>query len=499
MKHSRSSHPLVVIVGRPNVGKSTLFNRLLGSRRALVHNQPGVTRDRLEQEVTWHEGGRPRILRLVDTGGLGGTFLSAEIASQVDQALQQAAIVLWVMDVQQGLTELEKDLCERWRPEGFHHWVGVLNKVDHAKHEPLVSEFYSLPLAHWVSVSAEHDLGIEDLKALLLQDLLRTFWEKSDTESLLQGPEESDQSSDGKFPLLESLKKEPHRGPPRITLVGRPNVGKSTLLNALFGNERVITSSIPGTTIDAIEVPILLGGQPVQLVDTAGVRRKDRTEQGVEVLSIIQTQKALERSELALLLLDGSQGVVEQDEKIGGLIQEAGCSVILVVNKWDTQTKNWTPAQATRWIRSRMAYLNYAPMIFVSALFEKNLKALAPLCHRVLQERTLRVPTHEFTEWVRRESTIHNPKEARFYLCHQTSQHPPSFVCHVNDPDKVVLSLRRHLVNAIRKRWGYLGTPIRLTIQEAKNRRSLPKPALRGAPSAGKTSTLPKKKRPLTK
>lgn len=452
----------LAIVGRPNVGKSTLFNRLLGRRRALVHDEPGVTRDRLEEQVHWNLGGKCADVLLIDTGGLGGDRFADEIVAQVEIALSQADLVLVLFDAQSGLTpadeEVLRQLHRRSGAEGKNsrakvQMIGVVNKVDAEVHEQMGADFFATGLDPILTISAEHGRGIDDLKEWILERYGERYGERF-------GEVETEESDEG----TEPERHEEARKVPRIALVGRPNVGKSTLLNAVVGESRMITSPIAGTTVDAVDSSTELGGRPFVFVDTAGIRRKAKTRQGVEVLSVVQARKALERCDVAILLLDGEAGITDQDEKIGGLIEEAGCGVILAINKWDTQRANpkFTREMAAERVRKAMAYLKYAPILFVSAKEKEGIEPIGELVEEILRQRSVKIPTHEFTEWVREESKIHNPRNAKFYLCHQTGRNPPSFACHVNDPEKVHFSLKRHLLNALRERWGYMGNPIRL-------------------------------------
>ncbi len=470
----------IVIVGRPNVGKSTLFNRLIGRRRALVHDEPGVTRDRLEERADWWVRGRKFPVTLVDTGGLGGERFADEIAKQVRIALEDADAVLFLFDVRAGATAADRELLQGFIRSGAKSrapFIAVVNKVDADKHEADASEFYELGLDPVVTISAEHGRGIDDLTEAVAK-----------ATGFLDAPSEEDEDSDETSSEVpagtldepgipgesdEESELELDRRIPRVAIVGRPNVGKSTLTNALLGRERMITSPIAGTTVDAIDTPVMLGGQEFILIDTAGIRRKSKTEQGIEVLSVVQARKALERADIAILLLDGETGTTDQDEKIGGLIEEVGCSVILAINKWDTQrgNKDFSKEQAAELIREKMAYLRYAPVMFLSAKQGRGFENLGDLIQEILHQRRLKIPTHEFTEWVRKQSVIHNPQGAKFYLCHQSGRNPPTFVCHVNDPDKVHFSLRRNLVNAMRERWGYMGSPVRLLFVKGKSSR----------------------------
>jgi GTP-binding protein len=461
--------PRIVIVGRPNVGKSTLFNRLLGRRQALVHDEPGVTRDRIEKKTKWWVRGKPYEILLTDTGGLGGDRFAEEIKKQVEIALSSADSVIALFDAQAGLTNEDRDLIRQLKKSGVTRRAEILcaiNKVDTEKHEHLVSDFFSLGLEKVLTVSAEHGRGIDDLQEAVVDAL---------PADVLGEPEQEISESDAEHTEAteEAAEVEPEKIP-HIAIVGRPNVGKSTMTNALLREERMITSPVAGTTVDAVDSLVYLNDQPYILIDTAGIRRKNKTEQGIEVLSVVQARKALERADIAILMLDGESGIVDQDEKIGGLIEEIGCSVILMLNKWDTQKSNpdFTKDVAAKIIRDSMGFLKYAPIMFVSAKERRGFKDLGDLIGEVLHQRQLKIPTHEFTEWVRKEALIHNPMGAKFYLCHQSGRNPPTFVCHVNDPAKIHFSLKRHLINAIRERWGFMGSPVRLLFVKGKSKKA---------------------------
>lgn len=498
--------PRIVIVGRPNTGKSTLFNRFVGRRRALVHNMPGVTRDRLEEPVEWIRKVGSEIkkipLLVVDTGGLGGERFVDEIKKQVQIALEMADLVLFVFDSQAGLTPLDEELLAGLHRSGVTQRipvVGVVNKVDAEVHEERHAEFYSSGLDPILTISAEHGRGIDDLKAEIMSVLATrnpkcmgetvsmsedSAEDEPETEHEAEDEIDSEDLAeflDGDLEEEVDLEDAPkERRVPRIAIVGRPNVGKSTLVNAILGEQRMITSPIAGTTIDAIDSVASLNDKLFVWVDTAGIRRKDKTEQGVEVLSVVQTRKALEKADVAILLMDAETGITDQDEKIGGLIEEVGCSVILVLNKWDKHKRTgFTRDMAAEIIREEMGFLKYAPILFMSAIEGRGFEDLGNLLEEIMQQRRVKIATHEFTEWVRDKSTIHNPANAKFYLCHQAGRHPPTFVCHVNDPDKVHFSLRRHMANALRERWGFMGSPIRLLFVQAKNQRSMPRPRLK--------------------
>lgn len=516
----------VVIVGRPNVGKSTLFNRLIGRRRSLVHDMPGVTRDRIEGKADWWFHREKFAMSVIDTGGMGGALFTREIAEQVHTALENADLVFFLMDGQTGLITQDRQLFVELKRSGVFARIpviGVVNKVDVNSHESRISDFYQLGLDQLVTISAEHARGIDELKHTALEilkerrgdapaseaspnsledeqnesededvsDSMTAVTEEEiqdaegeeDLDSEKSSPRSTDQNAAYDAALALQLQDEKDEDEikfkkvPRVAIVGRPNVGKSTLLNAVLGEKRVITSPIAGTTVDSIDTLITRGGREFCLVDTAGIRRKSKTEKGIEVLSVLQAKKALEQADVAILVLDGEEGLSDQDEKIGGMIEDAGCSVILMLNKWDTQEKNqkFTQKLAAERIRKQMAFLRYAPIVFASALENRGLDDLWGLVEEIIDQRKLKVPTHEFTEWVREEITIHNPMNAKFYLCHQAGRNPPTFVCHVSSPDKIHFSLKRHLINAVRSKWGFMGSPIRMLFVEGTGKKVSPR------------------------
>ncbi len=478
----------IVIVGRPNVGKSSLFNRLLGRKRSLVLDTPGVTRDRIVEPATWWISAEEYHLNLIDTGGLGEGRFKEEIAYQVNTALQEATIVLFVMDVRTGITHADEDVFNELRRSGLQENVpviGVVNKVDHESFEDDLSEFYKFGLETLMPVSAEHNIGIEDLKDTIIHMTSAEPVESSRRPTEDEAFDEDD--SDREMEEAESDTPDAELAPgddvmedentpyiprtPSIAIVGQPNVGKSTLLNAILGEKRAIVSPIAGTTVDAIDTKINWYGKDYILIDTAGIRRKNKTEQGIEVLSVVQTRKALERADLALLLIDAEKGVYDQDEKIAGLIEEVGSSVIIVLNKWDTQSENdeFSQKAAEEMLRKQIRFLNWAPLVFTTAKDSIGLDRLHRMVNYVIEQRRVRVSTRDLTEFVKTESEIHNPHNAKFYLSHQTGRNPPTFVAHVNDPKKIDFSLSRHLIKALRARWGFLGSPIRFHFVKSKN------------------------------
>ena len=469
----------IVIVGRPNVGKSSLFNRLLGRKRALVLDTPGVTRDRIVEPATFWVRAREYSVNLIDTGGLGEGQFKDEIRGQVETALSEASIVLFVADIKAGLTHADREVFSELRRSGLNDRVPmilVLNKADSDAAEEGMADFYELGIETMIPVSAEHALQIDDLKEWIVD---RVFPEMEESGELEEEVEEEDpdleESSDesGDEDADEAGEKTRARAPriPRIAIVGQPNVGKSTLLNAICGEKRTIVSPIAGTTVDSIDLSIQWHGKDFTVIDTAGIRRKNKTEQGIEVLSVVQTRKTLERADLAFLVMDGEKGVYDQDEKIAGLIEETGASVILVMNKWDTQMQNpdFSQKTAEEEIRKRIRFLGYAPVVFTTATESIGLDRLFRMAEHVLEQRSLKIQTRELTEYIRSSAEIHNPDNAKFYFVHQSGRNPPTFVAHVSEPKKIHFSLSRHLVRALRERYGFLGTPIRLHFLKARN------------------------------
>lgn len=469
----------VVIVGRPNVGKSSLFNRLLGRRRALVLDTPGVTRDRIVEPATFWVHAKEYKVNLIDTGGLGPGQFEDEIRIQVQTAMSEAQILLFVMDVRAGLTAGDREVWNELRNSGVTETVpviGVLNKADQDNLEDEMNDFYALGLDHLILVSAEHTHGIDDLKDEIIHRMFPESMEPveiDEDEKWSEDIEEEVIAEEEASLEEEVVSEEEERSPriPHIAIIGQPNVGKSTLLNAICGEKRTIVSPIAGTTVDSIDLKIKWHGQDFVLVDTAGIRRKDKTEQGVEVLSVVQSRKTLERADLTFLLIDGQKGVYDQDEKIAGLVEESGSSVIIVMNKWDTQADNpeFSQKLAEDELRKKIRFLGYAPMVFTTATEGIGLDRLFRVATKILENRRLRLTTRELTDFIREEEQVNNPFKAKFYYVHQSGRNPPTFVAHVNDPKKIHFSLARHLVRVIRKRWGYEGTPIRFHFLKTKN------------------------------
>src|SRR5574337_721333 len=431
--------PIVTIVGRPNVGKSTLFNRLVGGRRAIVHNEPGVTRDRLYATVEW----KGRTFILGDTGGfeLGAkTGFAAQVLAQVRQAVHESVLVIFVVDAREGLTPLDEEIARLLRHDVRARIVVAPNKVDRPTHEVLASEFFRIGFAEICPVSAEHGLGVAELCDVIVA-------------------------------ALPPAAVAPEQKAIRVAVVGRPNVGKSSLVNGLLGQERVIVSEQPGTTRDAIDTPFTYNDTPYILIDTAGLRSRSKVQQPLERFSVVRTLRAIERSDVALILLDAKDGITDQDAKIAAFVQDAGSGAILVANKWDLMPFGADARQQfTLQIRDRLRHLDYAPIAFVSALTGYQVLTLFPVLQTVAQSRAHRIPTPQLNELIgeavqKYPPTAHGKRPVRFHYATQAASLPPTFLLFVSDPRGVRVAYRRYLVHQIREAYGFVGTPIRLVLK----------------------------------
>jgi len=434
--------PRVVILGRPNVGKSTLFNRLCGRRRALVGNEPGMTRDRLYAPAEW----LGKRFEVVDTGGMipaEQDLIASEIFRQARVAIEEAAHLVLVVSAQQGVVPLDEELAKLLRRTGKRLSLAV-NKIDTTQHSPLAAEFHRLGVRDLFPLSAEHGLGVDDLL-----DHVTADFPAGDTTSV------------------------PAEQVVNVAIIGRPNVGKSTLLNHLLNEERSIVTPLPGTTRDAVDAEFEHDGHRYRLIDTAGIRRKGKTHLLAEKLSVLQARRHLERADVALLLLDAKEGVTALDTHIGGYAHESGRSVVIVVNKWDAIAKTATTTQEyTQTVRRRMKYLAYAPLVFVSALTGQHLEHLMRTIAEVAAARRLRVSTAEMNRFLAEVDLGRAPSPAgrplRLYYLTQAGVAPPVFVAFTNQPGKFHFSFQRFLENRIRERFGFLGTPIVLKARPSK-------------------------------
>lgn len=435
--------PRLAILGRPNVGKSTLFNRICGRRRALVGNEPGMTRDRLYAPAEW----RGRTFEVIDTGGIvpgEKDLVAREVFRQARVAAEEANQLVLVVDAREGLMPLDQELAHLLRRTGKPLSLAV-NKIDTGQHSPLAAEFHRLGVQNIFPLSAEHGLGVDDL----LDHVTATFPAAGAMDQATLEPPPQ--------PASDTLI--------NVAIIGRPNVGKSTLLNRLLNEERSIVTPLPGTTRDAVDAELERDGLRFRFVDTAGIRRKGKTRLLAEKLSVIQARKHLERADVALLIIDALEGVTALDSHIGGYAHESRRSVVIVVNKWDAVKKgSATTQEYTRAIRRRMKYLDYAPIVFVSALTGQRLEKLLGLIGEVAAARRQRVSTAEMNRFLQGIDLDRAPspagKPSRIYYLTQAGVAPPIFVAFTNRPGRLHFSLERYLENRLRERFGFLGTPL---------------------------------------
>jgi GTP-binding protein len=437
--------PVIAIVGRPNVGKSTLFNRLAGRSKAIVIDEPGATRDRNYAQCEWN--GRP--FTLIDTGGFepaAETEILVQMREQSKLAIEEADLILFMMDGRDGLTTADQEIARMLRTTSKRVFF-IVNKIDGPRHEALAAEFYRLGIETLYPLSAQHGPGLDDLMDALAECIPES--------GLLEGNEE------------ERI---------RIAVIGRPNVGKSSLINRILGYERTIANPAPGTTRDAIDTPITRNGRHYLLIDTAGIRRKSRISLTLEKYSIVQALKAIDRADIALVLIDAQEGISEQDIKIAGLAMEHGRACILVVNKWDAIAKdNATIGTYVEKIRYKAKFLDFAPICFVSALSGQRVVKLFDAVDRVYAQYTRRVETGELNRVIR-EIVERNPPPGRqsrphlFNYITQVAVKPPSFTLFVGDPGAIHFSYERYLVNRLREAFGFAEVPIRLFFRKKKKK-----------------------------
>ncbi len=470
--------PTIAIVGRPNVGKSTLFNRIVGSRRAIVGDEPGITRDRLYGDAEW----RGRHIRIIDTGGIlpeDKDFIPSEIFRQARVAFDEAAAIVMVVDGRAELAGPDLELVRLLRKTGRPLFLAV-NKADSEKQGNIVDEFHRLGIKQMFPISAEHGRGIDDLLDAVLEILpppakdINTEDTGDAEETQVEHTRESHDESVGEAePVYET----------KVAIIGHPNVGKSTLLNCLTASDRAIVSPIPGTTRDAVDEIIEHNGRRFRFIDTAGIRRKGRTHLMAEKLSVVMARKHLEGADIALLVIDATEGVSQLDAAIAGYAHESGRSMIIVVNKWDLvisgALKAGRPSKAMRMreskrpgdrdayeerLRHDLKFLSYAPIVFISAQSGKGTEKIFPLLEKVATERRKRIPTsamNRFIETVDFErASVPMRSRVKILYMTQASVAPPTFVLFTNRAVKLHFSYQRFLENQIREAFGFLGTPI---------------------------------------
>ncbi len=437
------ARPIVAIVGRPNVGKSTLFNMLAGERISIVKDTPGVTRDRIYADVSWLKYN----FTIVDTGGIepdSNDKILKSMREQAEIAIDLADVVLFLTDVREGMVDADIKVAQMLR-KAKKKIVLVVNKVDNfEKYEADVYEFYNLGLGEPMPISAVSKLGIGDM----LDELVKHFYENAEEE-------EDDR--------------------PRIAIIGKPNVGKSSIINKLLGEERVIVSDVAGTTRDAIDTVVRRNGKDYVFIDTAGLRRKAKVKDEIERYSIIRTVSAVERSDVAVLVIDASEGVTEQDAKIAGIAHDRGRGMIIVVNKWDLIEKdNHSVKKYTENIRKILAFMPYAEIIFVSAVTGQRLNKLFDLIEVVIQNHNLRVSTGVLNDILTEAVALQQPptdkgRRLKIYYMTQVSVKPPTFVIFVNSKKIMHYSYTRYLENKIREAFGFSGTPLKFIVRERKD------------------------------
>jgi GTP-binding protein len=431
---------IVAFVGRPNVGKSTLFNRFLGGQYAVVHETPGTTRDRLYGEVEW----RGRTFSIVDTGGIGldaSGKLDESVIGQAEAAIQEADAIVFLTDVRAGPISSDVDIAERLR-RTTKPVLLVANKGDSPSDRTRGTDFFELGLGEPLVVSAMRGMGTGDLLDRIV-------------ESLPPDGTEGEEEETDTIP---------------VAILGRPNVGKSSLLNAIAGEERVIVNQMPGTTRDAIDTTIEHAGRKLVLIDTAGIRRRGRIERGIEAYSVMRAMRAVDRADVAVLVIDADDGVTAQDAHVGGAIHDGAKGAVIAVNKWDLVPRSPDAgAKYLKMARQGLGFLDYAPVVFISAKTGLNVNRVLDQVIKIHAERSKRIPTAQVNEFMREITTTHplseGGKQVKVLYATQAAANPPTFVIFVNDPEIVHFSHKRYIENQLRRRFGFEGTGIKIVIR----------------------------------
>ena len=437
------SKPIVAIVGRPNVGKSTLFNALCGEKIAIVEDTPGVTRDRIYAEITWLNNK----FSLIDTGGIepkSDDVMLTHMRAQAEIAIDMADVIIFMTDVRTGLTDSDYSVCDMLR-KANKPVVLVVNKVDNfEKFQTDVYEFYNLGIGEPIPISAASKLGIGDMLDVVMENIFAADIEDTEDER------------------------------PKIAVIGKPNVGKSSLINKILGEDRVIVSDIAGTTRDAIDTDVVWNGQEYVFIDTAGLRRKNKINEDLERYSIVRTVAAIERADIVILMIDAQDGVTEQDAKIAGIAHERGKGMIIAVNKWDMIEKDThTANEFTEEIQRVLSFVPYAEIVYLSVKTGQRINRLFMLINSVIQNHQLRVATGVLNEILAEAVAMKQPpsdkgKRLRLYYITQVSVKPPTFVIFINDKKLTHFSYERYIENRIRDTFGFRGTPIKIFFRERK-------------------------------
>jgi len=445
--------PLVALVGRPNVGKSALFNRIIGERLAIIQDQPGTTRDRNYGEGEWlgHE------FLLIDTGGLlvrDEDHFAPRIRAQAMAAMQEADVIVFVVDTIEGITGADQDVADLLRTTD-KPIILAANKADNEERRLNSVEFYQLGVGDPIPITAHHGTGVGDLLDLVISALTLA-------DSTVHDEEQEDNSI-------------------KVALVGRPNVGKSSLLNKLLRTDRVMVSPIPGTTRDSIDTKLTWHGQEFTLIDTAGMRRRGKIEHGVEYVSVLRALKALKRADVALLLIDATEGITAQDTHVAGYVLDSYKSVIVVVNKWDAVEKDsYTMMDYEKKIKEQLSFISYAPHLFISALTGQRVHKVLEMVKFVYEERQKRVSTAELNRLMSDLTARHSPptqgkRKLRFRFATQAETSPPTFIFFVNHKKMVHFSYQRYIENNIREQYKFAGTPLRFRYREGDENEKRPK------------------------
>jgi len=433
--------PIVAIVGRPNVGKSTLFNIFANSRISIVEDTPGVTRDRLYADTEWLDNE----FMMVDTGGIeimNTDKIAVSIRQQAQIAIAEADVILFVCDARAGITHEDAEVAKMLR-QSKKPIVLAINKADSPKQEMEIFEFYNLGIGEPIPVSAANHLGLGDLLDAVVE----------------------------KFPETSAYGEDGNEDEIKVALIGRPNVGKSSIFNTLVGEERSIVSDVAGTTRDAIDTPVIREGQKFLFIDTAGMRRKARIDEPIEKYSIIRSLRAVDRSDVVLMVIDAIDGVTEQDKKIAGYTHEAGKGIVLVVNKWDLYDKdNTSTLRYTENLRRELVFMQYAPVVFVSAMTKQRIHRLPEVIHYVAEQNAMRISTSVLNQVVEDAIAINPPptekgQRLKILYATQVKIKPPTFVIFVNEPEIMHFSYQRYLENKLREAFGFEGTPLQMIIR----------------------------------
>lgn len=437
------SKPVIAIVGRPNVGKSTLFNRIAGQQKAIVIDEPGATRDRNYMDCLWNK----KAFTLIDTGGFEPTTeerILVQMREQTHLAIEEADVIIFLMDGKDGLTPSDIEIARQLRGRSKNVFYAA-NKVDGARHEGLLNEFYRLGIDEFFPISAQHGLGVEELLAAVTRDFIQAMQEEETKDK-----------------------------PISVAIVGKPNVGKSSLVNLICGKERTIANPTPGTTRDAIDTTVKVHGKNYLLIDTAGIRRKNKISLTLEKYSVVQALKSINRCDIVLLLIDAEEGMTEQDAKIAGLAYERGKACIIVVNKWDKiQKDNSTVGKFVEDIKEKIKFMDFSPILFISAVTGQRAPKIFGLIDEVFKQYSQRVETSPLNDLV--EKCLRKNPMARYQnrsmsisYATQTNVKPPTFVFFVSHPKGVHFSYERYLMNSIRSEFGFDKVPLKLIFRKKR-------------------------------